>query len=506
MALLKVLKSRSLKVNIISNYIGNGGSAILGMVFLPFYLKYLGSEAYGIIGIFTSLQTILFLLDSGLSYTLNKEISFNSILPESQSKIKSILRTFEITYWLLGIVALLVALLFSPIIASHWVAGSRLNINYITQCFYLLSFTLFFQFPQSLYTGGLLGSQRHLYLNLIKLFFALLKGIGAVLILRYVGNNLHNFFMWNLFVTALSTLLLRIALGNYVTKFSGNARFDLILLRSKIRFAAGLSGIALSSVLLSQLDKIVLSKMLSLENFGYYTIATTLGTVLYQFGTPLTQSYFPRLSELFAKRDIGNLSDTYNQGSQILALLVFPASFVLIFFGKYLLLILLHDPQVVKSVLPICSIYSMGVALNVMVNMPFILSLSYNNSRIFFWGNIGMSVLFFGAVLFGVHFWNALGAAIAWAMVNLIYIIVMPAIVHSKFPEINNKSWYVRSALQPFLISGLTLFLFKYAIPISYFISVVQVLLILIFGLIAVFLSNPQIMRKSLFVFLKTSR
>ena len=122
--------------------------------------------------------------------------------------------------------------------------------------------------------------------------------------------------------------------------------------------------------------------------------------------------------------------------------MVFPASFVLIFFGKYLLNIFLHNPEAIDAVLPICEIYSMGVALNVMVNMPFILSLAYNNSRIFFWGNIGLSVLFLFSVLIGVHYWNALDAVLAWAFINLIYILVMPVIVHSRLSEVKNYFWY----------------------------------------------------------------
>ena len=69
-----LFKTTSLKSNIIANFVGNGWGAIISIIFVPIYLKYIGAEGYGLIGIFASLQVVLSLLDSGLSTTLNKEI------------------------------------------------------------------------------------------------------------------------------------------------------------------------------------------------------------------------------------------------------------------------------------------------------------------------------------------------------------------------------------------------------------------------------------------------
>ena len=51
-------------------------------------------------------------------------------------------------------------------------------------------------------------------------------------------------------------------------------------------FAAGNTGITATTLLLSQMDKIVLSKMLSLEMFGIYSLASMMASVLYRIATP----------------------------------------------------------------------------------------------------------------------------------------------------------------------------------------------------------------------------
>jgi len=47
----------------------------MGVAFVPLYIKYLGVEAYGLIGIFAILQSMLALLDMGMKPTLSRELS-----------------------------------------------------------------------------------------------------------------------------------------------------------------------------------------------------------------------------------------------------------------------------------------------------------------------------------------------------------------------------------------------------------------------------------------------
>ena len=85
-----------LKKNLIANYIGQGWTAIMGLVFIPYYIKYLGIEAYGLIGLFAMLNTWLSLLDMGLAPTLNREMARYSASKTNSSKsIRDLLRSVE---------------------------------------------------------------------------------------------------------------------------------------------------------------------------------------------------------------------------------------------------------------------------------------------------------------------------------------------------------------------------------------------------------------------------
>ena len=72
----------SVKRNIIANYLGSGWIALMSLAFIPFYIRLMGAEAYGIVGVFISLQAMLAVLDLGLSQTLNREMARLSADPE----------------------------------------------------------------------------------------------------------------------------------------------------------------------------------------------------------------------------------------------------------------------------------------------------------------------------------------------------------------------------------------------------------------------------------------
>jgi O-antigen/teichoic acid export membrane protein len=63
------------KVNVASGLVSNIWVALVSIVAVPVYLRYLGIEAYGLIGILASLQAFMSLLDLGMSPAFNREVA-----------------------------------------------------------------------------------------------------------------------------------------------------------------------------------------------------------------------------------------------------------------------------------------------------------------------------------------------------------------------------------------------------------------------------------------------
>ena len=57
----------TVKKNIIANFLGKSWMGILSLAITPLYVKLIGIESYGLLGVFASLVGLLALLDMGFS-------------------------------------------------------------------------------------------------------------------------------------------------------------------------------------------------------------------------------------------------------------------------------------------------------------------------------------------------------------------------------------------------------------------------------------------------------
>src|ERR1035437_3091490 len=108
----------SVRRNAIANYLGQGWRAIMGLVFVPLYVRYLGIEAYGLIGIFAILQAWLGLLDMGMRPALGREMARFAGGAHNAQSIRDLLRSIEV----IGI-AIAGAVALGICFASGWLAS-----------------------------------------------------------------------------------------------------------------------------------------------------------------------------------------------------------------------------------------------------------------------------------------------------------------------------------------------------------------------------------------------
>src|SRR3972149_1777430 len=135
---------------------------------------------------------------------------------------------------------------------------------------------------------------------------------------------------------------------------------------------AEMTGLTLSSILTTQLDKVILSKMLSLEKFGYYTLACVVANGLNMIIVPIFNAIFPRYSELATLRDDNALKQLYHTSTQLMALLILPVAMTLVFFSYEILLVWTGNSLTAQNTSPIVSILIIGTALNGLMVLPYV--------------------------------------------------------------------------------------------------------------------------------------
>ena len=109
-----------IKRNIIFNYIGQFYNILIGVVMVPYYLKYLGTEAYGLVGFLALLQSWMSLLDFGMSPTLSREVAMSDTNQQAKKiNFKSLVHSLESLFLLISLVIFILVFLFSGWISEN---------------------------------------------------------------------------------------------------------------------------------------------------------------------------------------------------------------------------------------------------------------------------------------------------------------------------------------------------------------------------------------------------
>ena len=456
-----------LKRNLVANYLGQGWTALMGLAFIPLYIKYLGIEAYGLIGLFAVLQAWLGLLDMGMTPTLGREMARFTGGSHSAQSIRDLLRSIET---LAVGVALLIAggvALGSNWIATSWLKAEALPTAVVAQTFAIMGLVTALRFVEGIYRSSIVGLQQQVLFNVVNSAMATLRGLGAVGILAWVSPTIEAFFLWQGVVSIATLAILAATTYAALPRGDRGGRFSLAALRGVWQFAGGMVGITLLALLLTQVDKILLSKLLTLKEFGYYTLAATVAGALYVLIGPITQAFYPKFCELHARDDIVALPDCYHKGAQLVSVIAGSAAIVLIFFAETFLRLWTQDSELAGLVAMLVSLLVLGNMLNGLMWIPYQTQLANGWTSLTVRINIVAVGIIVPAILWATPRWGAEGAAWVWVSLNAGYVLLGIHFMYRRILTAEKWRWYRQDVLAPLLAAGLVVGTIKVFWPVQ---------------------------------------
>ena len=438
-----------------ANLVGRVWVMGVGIIFVPVYIHFIGIEAFGLIGVFTTIQTIMSLLDMGLTTTLNRELSKHGAIKNEEQYMNDLVRTLEIIY--IGIsLSIGVVLLLSSYFLSHtWVKPDLLDRQTILEAFMLMSINFSIQLPWGLYEGGLMGLQKQVTLNAINIVLATLKAPVAILILWLISPTIQAFLIWQIILNVIQLLLFRYFLWKYLPKAEEKPRFNKAVIKRSGRFALGVMGTSLLVVLFTQIDKIVLSNTVKLNQFGYYALAASVAAFLSIVITPVAQAVFPRITALVAKKDDLEIKRIFHTSSQMITTVVLPIGMGVFIFANEILLFWTRSTDIAANAGPVLQFLILGNMINSLMTIPYQYTISLG------WLRFGINISLVSVVVFfPCTFWAAInygikGGAFMWMVLNAAFLIFAMAYLFSKVLKSERRSWYLNDVIRPVTISVL---------------------------------------------------
>jgi O-antigen/teichoic acid export membrane protein len=451
----------SLKRNLIANYLGQGWVALMGIIFIPLYIKFLGIEAYGLIGLFAVLQAWLSLLDMGTTPTLGREMAFFSGGSRSVQSVRDLLRSVEALAFGIAVVIAVGIAFGAKWMATDWLKAEAIPVEEVEQAIVVMGLVTATRFMESVYRSSIIGLQRQVLFNVVNCTMATIRGLGAVGVLVWVSASIEAFFIWQGLVSISNLMVLAITTYASLPPAERAGKFSLSALRSVWKFAGGMFGITLLSLMLMQIDKIILSKILLLEDYGYYTLAAIVAGALYTVITPITQAFYPRLCELYARNAQAELINLYHHGTQLVSVFAGSVGIVVILYAETFLRLWTQDPEMARRTANLLSLLMLGNLLNGLMWIPYQTQLAHG------WTNLAIRIntlsiaIVVPSILWVTPRFGAEGAALVWVCLNIGYILIGIHFMHRSILETEKYRWYIQDILKPLFAASASVGLLK---------------------------------------------
>ncbi|MDB5866702.1 MAG: hypothetical protein JWO70_4508 [Betaproteobacteria bacterium] len=451
----------STKLNVVANFLGQGWTTLMNIGFVPVYASYLGMEAIGLIGFFASLQVWIYLLDLGICAAVNREMARYSAGQYTASGIRELMLPVEVVYCAIAAALALVAWLVLPALAASWLNPVVLTREMLIDSVRLLALALLARWWGQLYVAAIQGLQQQVWLNAFTSAMATVRALGAVLILAVYGGNLGAFFQWQFATAVVESVVLMLRFRRLLPAGRDATVFRLDRLKSIWRFAAGMFLGNSLGVAMAQTDKLVLSKLLSLETFGQYMMAATLASGIAIFARPIVTAAYPRLVQDIAGDDEGALVRTYHQACQALAAAVLPAAMLLILFSHAVVMVWSGSPSLAAQIAAVTSLLAIGYTLNGLMYVPASLATAYGWTRLAVTLNAMSMLVVIPAIIIGAKAGGMIGTAIAWILMNVIYVSLQTAFLHRRYLNAQKWVWLRDDVLRPLMFITLAALLLK---------------------------------------------
>lgn len=452
--------------NVLAGLAANLWQAALTIGLTPLYVRLMGAEAYGLVGVYGTLLVVLAVFELGLGVLFNRELAALSVRADPGAAMRALLARLEKFYWLVGIAIGALIWAGASTLRIYWLRPGELDAQSIDHAIALMGLAIALRWPGTLYGNGLAGVQRIVMLNVIAIAAAGGTALVTVLLLAGVSATPEAFFaaqgIGGAAASAVLAFVLRAVLPG-VRGVRGQPAPQARLTRGMLRFAAGMTAISVVSVALSQVDKAVLSKLLSLEAFGHYSVAVSIASSLALVNAAIFGAHYPRFAQLIAMGDEATLARQYHAGAQAQAVLVFPLAATLIVFpGEVLALLGYREDVIAASVLPL-QILVAATALNGAMHLPYALQFALGRTRLSFLLDLAAALVLVPLVIWLANRYGAAGAASGPLVQNLLYVTIGAQLMHRTGLPGEKWRWYRYDFLGPLAAAFTTVLVLRYA-------------------------------------------
>lgn len=397
---------------------GRGTAMLSGLISVPVFLHYMSEEAYGIIGVYLSMMALSGLFDFGLPVSVNRQISNMRAQGKSSAEFSGVIRSIELMIWILSLIIFALLWVSAPYIAGQWLNLVELDAAEVMFGLMLAGGAIALRFPTAFYHNCLFAFEHHGRANMVTSLASIARLIVPVVLFIMIEPALDFFFYAQIAVNGLEFLFCAFLVwGRTLNFFTGLASKQAI--QPVLKMTLSLSGLSITALILSQLDKIILSSFIPLDQFGIYSAAYALAMGIMPIAYAIGNASFPAINRYLAKYQTEELQQLIRKSFFMQALLVLPVAASFIFFTDKLEGLFLQFSNDAEMILSYVSLLVIGALVQCFTVLLHGVRLAQGKAKGLFILNLIAVPIFTAGYYAGLVSFGVKGICIAFILFNL---------------------------------------------------------------------------------------
>ena len=451
----------SVRVNAAANLSSQVIIGLLSMAALPWLIRVLGEESYAIAALFVAVQTWISLLDLGLGQALARQTARVRVKAIDLADYLGLYKAVTLVFIGGATFATITIALGSRWLATDWLNAEQLPPAMIARALALMGLASSLRWYAGLSRGVIMGHERFVWLSVTNTLLALARWVLVIPILIGLDTPepLVTYMQYQVVLAIFEVVIFQRKARSLTRaldpRHAGSRTApNWTVVRRQMSFSLNLAFSSVVWVMVTQSDRLTLSGILPLNAYAVFALATTLAGAIVMVFTPLGAVILPRLTQVAADDSHEALAGTYIKFTRTVALVVFPVGFTLAAVSEEFLRLWTNDPALSSAAAPITSVYCLGnIALSV-TTFAFYLQYALGTMRLHTLASLMMALLLIPTQIALALRWGALGAAIAWAAVNFVYLLVWTPVVHRVYLRGTHSRWLIEGVLLPGVVIG----------------------------------------------------
>jgi O-antigen/teichoic acid export membrane protein len=410
------------------NIASSAGSSLyttfLSLAVVPILLGLVGDARYGLIGIFLLLTPVIALLDLGFGVASLRESSRAKAGAVSRVDYAHMMRGIEAVFLFLLVIMLVATIALAPIFAKHWL-NLPVDMHFEVGIASMLMFaSLLLRWLAIIYRSKLIGFEAIQWVAGFNTVLATFRFGGAVPLILMAGTDLRIFFAFQAVISLVEAVgfMLKARSTFSVSDIQFSLQRSLNGLGAVIGFTGAVSIGGLIWVAAAQLDKIIVMRLLSISDYGKFSIAVIVASGISMLAGPVNVSLLPALSRAVALNDMSEFRSLFQRFGQINAVILLPLAAMMAFFPNQILTVWTGRPDIGETWGPVLAVYAVANTMLAFSIFGHYGMIAMGRMKLYVFGIFAFSGFFVALLLELIGNRGALGAAYAWLAANFAYL------------------------------------------------------------------------------------